>query len=117
MLYRYLILISLLSLGSTALDAQTITEQMATVEQSLAQLELEKQRLQGQLEDLKLQKIQADLREIGLPGEESIMHNALALEYAEEHEQARWVAHIILPDIIDRAGSFRSNDFRRRSRR
>ncbi|MBL7775846.1 MAG: DNA/RNA non-specific endonuclease, partial [Saprospiraceae bacterium] len=32
-------------------------------------------------------------------------------EYSEPHEQARWVAHIILPDIA-RGTVFRSNDFR-----
>jgi endonuclease G len=39
------------------------------------------------------------------------MHQAMALSYSEEHEQAAWVAHIILPDIIEGEVT-RTNDFR-----
>ncbi len=67
------------------------------------------------IEALKLQKIQADLKQWGLPryeaDEEVIFHSAMALAYAEEHEQAKWVAHIVLPDIIT-GNHGRSNDFR-----
>ena len=58
-----------------------------------------------------LQMVQRDLEAIGLPSDTYIMHNAMALEYSEPHEQARWVAHIILQDIKEGVVS-RSNDFR-----
>lgn len=48
--------------------------------------------------------IQRDLDAVGLPtastGGTIARHSALVLEYAEEHEQARWVAHIITPDVL-----------------
>jgi len=54
-------------------------------------------------------------RQIGFPasteGEEIIKHSAFSLTDNENHEQANWVMHMILPDIAD--GNFgRSNDFR-----
>lgn len=88
----------------------------------LAQLEKDKIRLQaelkaldGKVEDRKLELLSSDLNAKGLPsilpGETVIQHAALSLVYEEENEQAKWVAHIILPDIIDGKIS-RSNDFR-----
>jgi endonuclease G len=43
--------------------------------------------------------------------ENLIKHSAMILSYDEKHEQARWVAHIILPDIKNGVVS-RTNDFR-----
>ncbi len=65
------------------------------------------------LELLKLKKIRNDLAKVGLPDttEGVIFHSAMALQYNEKHEQAQWVAHIILPDIVNLNQS-RSNDFR-----
>ena len=61
--------------------------------------------------DLKQQKILQDLKSVGLPSDEYIEHSAMILEYAEDHEQAAWVAHMILPDITS-GNHTRSNDFR-----
>ena len=61
--------------------------------------------------DLKQQKILQDLKSVGLPSDEYIEHSAMILKYAEDHEQAAWVAHMILPDIASGNHS-RSNDFR-----
>lgn len=51
----------------------------------------------------------------GLPeikdSETVIHHSMMSLVYSEPHEQAKWVAHIISPDIIS-GGVSRSNDFR-----
>lgn len=94
-----------------AASAQQLDADIDALNQQLAELARQRQQLGGQLEELKLQRIQRDLKAIGLPSEDYILHSAMALEYAEEHEQARWVAHIILPDII--TGSVgRTNDFR-----
>ncbi|WP_338814129.1 hypothetical protein V9L05_01665 [Bernardetia sp. Wsw4-3y2] len=43
--------------------------------------------------------------------DEVITHSAMILGYAEKFEQARWVTHIITPDIV-KASFGRSNDFR-----
>ena len=62
--------------------------------------------------DLKQQKILQDLKSVGLPSDEYIEHSAMILKYSEDHEQAAWVAHMILPDIASGNHS-RSNDFRK----
>ena len=91
--------------------AQGLEQQLQQIESELQALEAQRQTLEQQREGIKLQRIQRDLREVGLPSETYIMHSAMALQYSEPHEQARWVAHIVLPDVIE--GSVgRTNDFR-----
>ncbi|HRW22485.1 MAG TPA: DNA/RNA non-specific endonuclease, partial [Bacteroidales bacterium] len=67
------------------------------------------------LEDLKLAKIRNDLKEYGLPSvsdnEELIWHSSMVLVYDEQHEIAKWVAHILLSDVT-RGSVSRTNDFR-----
>lgn len=67
------------------------------------------------LEDLKLAKIRNDLKEYGLPSvsdnEELIWHSSMVLVYDEQHEMAKWVAHILLSDVT-RGSVSRTNDFR-----
>lgn len=67
------------------------------------------------IENLKFQKIHEDLDKVGLPkvlpGEAVVYHSAYALVYDEAYEQAKWVAHIILPDVVS-GNEGRSNDFR-----
>ena len=90
---------------------QTLEEQLSQLDQKLETLRAQQSEVATQVEAVKLNMIQRDLKNIGLPSENYIMHSALALEYAEAHEQARWVAHIILPDI--KTGTvYRTNDFR-----
>ncbi|PLX01271.1 MAG: DNA/RNA non-specific endonuclease [Marinilabiliales bacterium] len=64
---------------------------------------------------MKLQKVVEDLRSIGLPAIEEnddvIYHSAMVLSYSEKHEQSKWVAHMILPDI-EYGNVSRTNDFR-----
>ena len=79
---------------------------------SIAQLEAQ---LIQELEILKLTWIQNEINTVGIPtagiDQEIIRHSAYQLSYNEEHEQANWVMHIILPDII-KGNNSRSNDFR-----
>ncbi|MEO1652889.1 MAG: DNA/RNA non-specific endonuclease [Bacteroidota bacterium] len=93
----------------------SLDKEIAGLESKIEQLKAQEEAYFAQLEDLKLQKIRSDIREIALPRqknqEEIIFHSAYALAYSEAHEQARWVVHMILPDV--QFGSFgRSNDFR-----
>jgi len=71
--------------------------------------------LLSEREELKLKRIQAELERIAIPelgpDDEVIRHSAMFLCYDEAHEQAKWVAHIISPDVIT-GGFSRSNDFR-----
>lgn len=91
--------------------AQNLDEQLRTVEAELEALDAQKATLNERLGGLKMQRIQRDLKAIGLPSEDYIMHSAMALQYAEKYEQAAWVAHIILPDVTT-GNVGRTNDFR-----
>jgi endonuclease G len=96
---------------SPTASTQTLEGEQQRIETQLTQIDQQKTQLNGQLEEIKLRMVQRDLEAIGLPSAHFIQHSAMALEYSEPHEQARWVAHIILPDIASGTVS-RSNDFR-----
>ncbi|MBU6343460.1 MAG: DNA/RNA non-specific endonuclease [Bacteroidetes bacterium] len=108
-------LLFILCLSYGKLTAQSLEDQISGLNQEVKALEQQKMGVLGKIEDLKFKKIQRDLDAVQLPklqaGDVLVRHSALALAYCEEHEQARWVAHIILPDIIT-GTVFRSNDFR-----
>jgi len=67
------------------------------------------------VEKIKLDQLKTRLIEFGLPelkdGEELICHSAFCLVYDEEHEMAKWTAHIVSRDIVT-GGINRTNDFR-----
>lgn len=92
-----------------------VEAQLAALQDSLNYYQLRIKGLQVRMEDVKLAKVRQDIRETGLPkvlpDEAVIEHLAMSLVYDERHEQAKWVAHIITPDIFQgREG--RTNDFR-----
>jgi len=108
---RVLLAWALLWIGYLNLAAQDLQTDILNVQQELQDLREEESALLDRLESLQLAKIRADLKSVGLPSGDYIEHSALLLEYDEEHEQARWVAHIIHPQVS--AGQVRrSNDFR-----
>ncbi len=78
-------------------------------------LELKISTINDELESLKLMQVQQQLEEVGLPlvnpGEELIKHAAYTLSFSPKYKQARWVAHIITPDIV-KGVITRTNDFR-----
>ncbi len=89
------------------------------VEQELKELVSAKERIQESIGELdykiqraKLKLVHQDLVDMGFPtNDEVIHHQAMSLAYSEEHEQAKWVAHIISADIAT-GGVHRTNDFR-----
>ncbi len=107
--------ILLLLLFPCCLQAQTISQQISKAEAELARLKKKEDSIILKLQDYKFQKIHEDLDNTGLPklqaGETVVYHSAYALVYAEPYEQAKWVAHIILPDVVN-GNEGRSNDFR-----
>lgn len=89
--------------------------QLAALQDSLDYYQLRMKGISVKIEDAKLAKVRQDIRSTGMPKvmpeEEVIEHLAMSLVYDEQHEQAKWVAHIITPDIFQgREG--RTNDFR-----
>ncbi len=107
-LVMFIIGINLISqLGaSQSIEAQLEAKltQKANILKQLAQIE-------DQIIDLKMARSISDIKALGLPSEDYIEHKAMILDYDEAHEQARWVAHMILPEIKD-GKVVRTNDFR-----
>lgn len=100
---------------STFTFAQVEDAEIDAINRQLDSIENVKMSLIEQMEVIKLQWIQKEMKKIGLPTcseeQDIIEHSALTLSYNEEHEQANWVMHIILPEILEGNVS-RTNDFR-----
>ncbi|MDA9563598.1 DNA/RNA non-specific endonuclease [Flavobacteriales bacterium] len=91
---------------------QTELEQL---EAKLASIKASEIEIKSQIEGLKLIQLIDDLKKVGTPKGAEVEvaeHKAMILGYDEQHEQARWVSHIILPDVADGNVS-RTNDFRK----
>jgi len=110
MLMKFRVLLVLI-LSSFVMSGQTIDAQLANKEDQRRLILQQLDQLDTEIESLKFGQIQEDLRSVGLPAGEQIWHSAMVLSYAEEYEQARWVAHIIRPEVADGRGA-RTNDFR-----
>lgn len=110
---RYLVIF--LFIYPQFLFAQDVERKIQEIESQLVALDEKKESLMAQKEDFKLEFLRENLKKNGLPklepNETLIEHSAMSLVYSEEHEQAKWVAHIIMPEVTEgKAG--RSNDFR-----
>ena len=94
---------------------QAVSDEIRTLNKQLDSIEKAKTVLIQKKEVLQLEWIQDEIVSVGLPkrnqNEEIIEHSAMMLSYNEDHEQANWVMHVILPAIINGNVS-RSNDFR-----
>ncbi len=108
-------LITLLLLIPSFCFGQIETPQINTINQRIDSLDDAKSRLLSELEILKLNWIQEQIETVGVPDagyqEQVVSHSAYSLSYNENHEQANWVMHIIIPEIAEGIVS-RSNDFR-----
>lgn len=100
---------------TSVLHAQTLNDKITSTSQQLKQLKQAHDSLSGHLEELKFQAMRHQLASVGLPAtascDEVIYHTALALVYDEKYEQAKWVAHMLLPDVATGTEG-RTNDFR-----
>ncbi|MBK8503106.1 MAG: DNA/RNA non-specific endonuclease [Saprospiraceae bacterium] len=96
---------------ASIIHGQSLEKDLDNLQSHLEDLDVERVQGEGEIEEVKFQMIRRDLLAVGLPSAEFITHNAMMLEYDEQHEQAKWVAHIILPDIIT-GTVMRTNDFR-----
>lgn len=109
-------IVVILFLMPIVLLGQDTDQKIKALEQELESLDQKKEEKQLLLNGLKLEKIREDIQKVGLPkiedGEELINHLAYSLVYSEQHEQAKWVSHIIISDIIDGKVK-RSNNFRK----
>ncbi len=95
--------------------SQNYNANIQSIENEISLLNNQKDSLYSILENIKLEKLRFNLEKYGLPellpNEQIVKHTAMELVYVEKHEQAKWVAHIITPDIA--FGRFgRTNNFR-----
>ena len=94
---------------------QSLAAKLQSLQQELANVRTQEQQILKEIESVKLTQVQEELLEVGLPkmeaDEQLIKHSAMMLVYDEEHEQAKWVAHMITQDIKEGRVT-RTNDFR-----
>ena len=109
------LIVLVLIVPSSICFGQIQTVEMDAINQKLDSIAVVKAKFIAELEVLKFEWIQDEIRAIGVPKsiheEEVFWHSAYALSYNESHEQANWVMHVIMPDIVNGNVS-RSNDFR-----
>jgi len=106
------IIIILLSLSlPISNSAQSSVDLIEQLEHQLAETETLRGMLFHSINHEKWVQYKSQFKSYGLPSDDYIEHLALFLEYAEEHEQSRWVAHMLTPEVEDE-GATRTNDFR-----
>lgn len=109
---RVLLLVIAIALIPLLSRAQTADDVILSLQAELALLRAQEQALVDSISAQQWSIYQADLLSYGLPSDSFLSHKAYYFDYAEDHEQSRWVAHIIAPEV-EQVGEGRSNDFRR----
>lgn len=95
-----------------ALQAQVPAGTIEKIDRQIASLQDKIDSLNTLNAAYKRESITERLAEIGYPSAgEIIVHKAMVLAYDEDHEMAKWVAHIIIKDVITGRTS-RTDDFR-----
>ncbi len=105
-----LLLAFFLNFSFYAQDTQAL---LRSKEQRITELKNELESSRQIADSLRLLDIMERLERVGWPGDdgELVKHSAMALAYDEEHEMAKWVAHIILREVAT-GRTTRTNDFR-----
>lgn len=115
---KFLFFIFLLLPYSVFAQTDSLDKIIIEYRTAIQKLQLEEKTLQKKIENINFHKINQILTVFGLPTSsfktEIIQHSAFKLAYDENHEQARWVMHVILPDV-EFGNISRTNDFRKDS--
>jgi DNA/RNA endonuclease G, NUC1 len=108
---KYAWILAVLSVWTVGLNGQ-VNQQIEELEAKRSALAKQDEALRDSLQGLKLANIQQKLAQMGWPSADNpvISHPGFALRSAEAHEQARWVAHIVLTDIQE-GNEGRTNKF------
>ncbi len=109
------LLLIVLTISLQYVFSQEVKHKIDSTEMEITEYQSKIKALKEEKKELELEYIREQLKEYALPkleeGEELIEHQALMLVYSEEHEQAKWVAHIISKQIVEGSVT-RTNDFR-----
>jgi endonuclease G len=96
-------------------SAQSVDQQIDSKHKRLEQIQQESKTILTELEELQMAWIREQLDKLDYPKSstdyEVVKHSAFTLGYAEEHEQAAWVQHVVIPEV-EFANVSRTNDFR-----
>jgi endonuclease G len=96
-------------------NSQNVDEKILGLQSRLIKIESESETVLDDLEVLRLVWIREQMGVMGYPVStkptQLVKHSALALGYAEKHEQAAWVMHMVIPEV-EFANVSRTNDFR-----
>jgi endonuclease G, mitochondrial len=111
---RAQLVIVVLSISFQVVAQRSRNAQLEELRARMDSLNAQRDELQAQLNEATLLTYAQDLRQLGYPalrtGATVVEHPGHALEYAEEYEQPRWVAHIVGPEIM-RPGLARADSF------
>lgn len=109
---RIFLLIPLFALPLTG-HPQSVSEALRHNEQAILRAAQALDSLRQITDSLRLADIGHRLEQMGWPGSDGalVRHRAMALAYDEDHEMARWVAHIISKEVAT-GRTTRTNDFR-----
>lgn len=114
-LSKTILAFTILAIVNSIAYSQTIEEKIAKQEAYISELDLKKESALQDWEVLKLKYVSEKLDAMGQPiskdSVQIVKHHALQLGYDEQHEQARWVTHLVLPAVTNGNVS-RTNDFR-----
>lgn len=112
---KILAIIGIMSITGILSAQDDIDVQISKLEKEYKQATEDCNVIACNIEYLKLKRILRDIRALGLPafepGKMVVYHCAYAFCYSEEHEQSKWVVHIVTPDIV-KGNVSRTNDFR-----
>lgn len=112
-----LLVVAVLFIQTAVYTQSSTNDQIQALVAEATTLEAQQEALAKDLETLRLKKIKEDLQTVGLPitpaqvKNEVVEHSAMILGYNEAHEQANWVAHIVIP-AVNKGNLSRTNDFR-----
>ena len=97
-------LLSLTVLVGVSVHSQDEESRLKSLQLQLEQIDAQRAALLAPIEQTKLKIMQRDLAAKGLPalvnGDNVIVHPGHSLVWSARHEQPKWTAHIVTPDII-----------------
>ncbi|MDD4149406.1 MAG: DNA/RNA non-specific endonuclease [Bacteroidales bacterium] len=112
---QIVLFILLVSFSFGEIFSQANQDSLNKILAEIEQIDTRRDSLLDLVETIKLNNLKSNLLDKGIPelleSEKLVCHSAYCLVYNEEHEMAKWVAHILSHEIVNGNVS-RTNDFR-----
>ncbi len=96
---------------SIIVNSQSQNTILIDLQEKLKEADNLRNELSKKINQQKWQSYNEDLKSYGLPSTDYLEHTAYFFEYSEAHEQSKWVAHMLTPEV-EELGAVRTNDFR-----